>query len=183
MLLQLFKDGKEIPATDGIMYTDGRLNKENIANRVRQRNKKFELNFPDKVSDAFAIYKGNKVRNGYGAIYKVVNPLKQIPVETLSIQDKFRKTLLIMKITKACRYTFEYEDSGVLDKLDTLGIKNSKPLKEMTLANLRILAGEIFDIFKAYRDKVKESNPDSEMIDSHFDTYYKPFINLLQVKD
>lgn len=29
-ILQLFKDGKQIIATDGIMYVDGRLNPANI---------------------------------------------------------------------------------------------------------------------------------------------------------
>jgi len=55
-ILQLFKDGKEIIATDGIMYVDGRFNTDNIRFAVRERNKRFAANFPHKIADSFAIY-------------------------------------------------------------------------------------------------------------------------------
>lgn len=54
--LQLFKDGKEILASDGIMYVDGRLNLANIKLAVISRNKRFAKNFPHKIADSFAIY-------------------------------------------------------------------------------------------------------------------------------
>ena len=57
-ILQLFKDGKEIIATDGILYVDGRFNRNNIAEAVRFRNSKFAANFPHKLADSFAIYSG-----------------------------------------------------------------------------------------------------------------------------
>ena len=56
--LQLFKDGKEIIASDGIMYVDGRLNPSNVKREVIERNKRFAKNFPHKIADAFAIYRG-----------------------------------------------------------------------------------------------------------------------------
>ena len=60
--LQLFKNGQEIIATDGIMYVDGRLNKANIINAVKNRNSRFLANFPHKIADSFAIY-----TNGIGS--------------------------------------------------------------------------------------------------------------------
>ena len=56
--LQLFKDGKELLGTDGIMYVDGRFNLPNIKQAVINRNKTFAKNFPHKVADSFAIYSG-----------------------------------------------------------------------------------------------------------------------------
>lgn len=56
--IQLFRDGKEIIASDGIMYVDGRYNLHNIINAVRERNKSFAANFPHKIADSFAIYSG-----------------------------------------------------------------------------------------------------------------------------
>lgn len=71
MILQLFINDKEIIATDGIMHVDGRFNLYSIANAVRERNERFKKNFPHKVCDGFAIYKGNAIRNGYGTQYKL----------------------------------------------------------------------------------------------------------------
>ena len=56
-ILQLFKDGKEIIATDVIMYVDGRFNTQSIINEVRARNARFAVNFPHKVADSFALYR------------------------------------------------------------------------------------------------------------------------------
>lgn len=54
--LQLFKAGKEIIATDGIMHVDGRFNISSIKREVTARNKRFEANFPHKLADSFAVY-------------------------------------------------------------------------------------------------------------------------------
>lgn len=67
--LQLFKDGKEIIATDGILYVDGRFNLSNIKREVNNRNGRMQ-NFPHKIADSFAIYKGS-IRNGYGRIIRL----------------------------------------------------------------------------------------------------------------
>lgn len=67
--LQLFKDGKEIIATDGIMYVDGRFNLSSIKQAVKQRNSRFAQNFPHKLADSFAIYHG---RIG-GSMSNVIN--------------------------------------------------------------------------------------------------------------
>lgn len=56
--LQLFKDGKEIIASDGILHVDGRYNLQSIINVVRKRNERFSVNFPHKIADSFAIYSG-----------------------------------------------------------------------------------------------------------------------------
>lgn len=71
MKLQLFIDNKEIGATDGIMIVDGRFNIYSIANAVRERNERFAKNFPHKVCDGFAIYKGERLSSGYGTQYKL----------------------------------------------------------------------------------------------------------------
>lgn len=55
-ILQLFKDGKQIIASDGVMYVDGRLNSASIYREVRARNNRFAVNFPHKVADQYAIY-------------------------------------------------------------------------------------------------------------------------------
>lgn len=68
--LQLFRDGKEIIATDGIMKVDGRVNLSNIKVAVRQRNARFAANFPHKVADSFAIYV-DKVGGALGYIIKL----------------------------------------------------------------------------------------------------------------
>jgi len=71
MILQLFINDKEIIASDGIMHVDGRFNIYSIANAVRERNKRFTKNFPHKVCDGFAMYKNNRIANGYGTQYKL----------------------------------------------------------------------------------------------------------------
>ncbi len=63
--LQLYREGQEIMASDGIMYTEMK-SKVGIAQDVRERNKSFEKNFPHKVADEFAIYRdrvGSKLYN------------------------------------------------------------------------------------------------------------------------
>lgn len=61
--LQLFKDGKEILASDGIMYVDGRYSMTRIKEEVRKRNERFAKNFPHKIADSFSIYV-----NGIGSV-------------------------------------------------------------------------------------------------------------------
>ncbi len=56
--LQLYRGDKEIIASDGIMYVDGRFNPANIKREVIARNKRVIKNFPHKVADSFAIYHG-----------------------------------------------------------------------------------------------------------------------------
>lgn len=56
--LQLFRDGKEILGSDGIMYVDGRFNHYNIVTSVIERNNSYAKNFPHKVATSFAIYNG-----------------------------------------------------------------------------------------------------------------------------
>lgn len=59
MKLQLFRNGKEIIASDGVMYVDGRLSLLNIIKEVHSRNERMK-NFPHKIANAFAICnKGN----------------------------------------------------------------------------------------------------------------------------
>lgn len=56
--LQLFKDGKQILASDGIMYVDGRFNASSIKQAVIERNTRYAKNFPHKLADGFATYSG-----------------------------------------------------------------------------------------------------------------------------
>lgn len=56
-IIQLYKDGRMILATDGIMYVDGRYNRANIKREVLARNKRFAANFPHKIADSFAVYR------------------------------------------------------------------------------------------------------------------------------
>lgn len=69
--LQLFWEGKEIIASDGIMYVDGRLGLNRIKSEVMDRNIRIAKNFPHLVCDSFAVYKGSQIRNGYGQIIKL----------------------------------------------------------------------------------------------------------------
>ena len=57
-LLQLFREGEEIIASDGIMYVDGRISMQNTKIKVEKRNESFRKNFPHKVADSFAVYNG-----------------------------------------------------------------------------------------------------------------------------
>lgn len=63
MIAQLFRDGKEIIASDGIMYIDGRLNAANVRQKIIERNQRFAKNFPHKVCDSFRIYAKDGLRN------------------------------------------------------------------------------------------------------------------------
>jgi len=54
--IQLFRDGKEILGSDGIVYADGRFNWASIVRTVRQKNDSMKTNFPHKVADRFAVY-------------------------------------------------------------------------------------------------------------------------------
>lgn len=56
--LQLYKDGKQLLGSDGIMSVDGRYSNSTIYCKVRERNNKFAANFPHKVADQYAIYNG-----------------------------------------------------------------------------------------------------------------------------
>lgn len=57
-IVQLFKDGKQIIASDGVMYVDGRFNIHSIKQEVRALNSRRTANFPNKIADSFAIYHG-----------------------------------------------------------------------------------------------------------------------------
>ncbi len=59
--IQLFKDGAEILASDGIMKVDGRLSKASIYREVRARNNRFAANFPHKVATSYAFYSNGKI--------------------------------------------------------------------------------------------------------------------------
>ena len=69
-ILQLFKDGQEIIASDGIMYVDGRLNLYNIISEVEQRNNRYKDNFPHKIADGFAIYQ-NRIGGKLSKMYHI----------------------------------------------------------------------------------------------------------------
>lgn len=56
--IQLFKEGKQLLGTDGIMHVDGRFNSASIYKEVRARNNRFAKNFPHKIADQYAIYTG-----------------------------------------------------------------------------------------------------------------------------
>ena len=49
----LTQKGNDILGSDGLMYTDGRLNINSVKNKVHERNKRFEKNFPHKLADGF----------------------------------------------------------------------------------------------------------------------------------
>ena len=57
--IQLFREGKQMIATDGIMKVDGRFNAASIYREVRARNNRFAVNFPHKVADQYAVYRGD----------------------------------------------------------------------------------------------------------------------------
>ena len=57
-LLQLFKDGKQLLGSDGILYVDGRFNAQSIKLAVIERNKKYNAYFQHKIADSFSIYNG-----------------------------------------------------------------------------------------------------------------------------
>lgn len=68
--IQLFKDGKELMASDGIMKVDGRLNNASIHYEVIKRNNRFSANFPHKIANQFAIY-SNRIGSKLSNIYNV----------------------------------------------------------------------------------------------------------------
>jgi hypothetical protein len=53
--LQLTQNGKEIIATNGVLYVDGRFNIQSIKSEVLRRNERFKANFPHKLADGFII--------------------------------------------------------------------------------------------------------------------------------
>lgn len=58
MMVQLYRDGKEILGSDGVMHVDGRFNVESIRLTIKDRNTRYAKNLPRKVADSFACYKG-----------------------------------------------------------------------------------------------------------------------------
>ncbi len=59
-IVQLYKDGESMVATDGRMHIDGRLGIERATLEVTKRNSLFEKNFPHKIATAFE-YKGQYI--------------------------------------------------------------------------------------------------------------------------
>lgn len=49
----LTQQGSDILGSDGLIYIDGRLNINSVKNKVHERNKRFEKNFPHKLADGF----------------------------------------------------------------------------------------------------------------------------------
>lgn len=60
MVLQLTKDSKDIIATDGRLWVDGRNSLNAIYKSVLERNDSFKKNFPHKIATGFR-YKGTEV--------------------------------------------------------------------------------------------------------------------------
>ncbi len=71
MKLQLFINDNPILGSDGVLNVDGRFNIYSVANAVRERNKRFEKNFPHKVCDGFARFKNDKISNNFETQYKL----------------------------------------------------------------------------------------------------------------
>lgn len=51
--LQLYRDGKPMLGTDGVMHVDGRFNACNVKLSVINRNKRYAKNLPHLVCDGF----------------------------------------------------------------------------------------------------------------------------------
>jgi hypothetical protein len=75
MTIQLFKDGKQIIASDGIMWVDGRLSEYNVTEEVIKRNLRYEKNFPHLLADAWQ-RTGQRLQ-GYGPIVNLPVDLEQ----------------------------------------------------------------------------------------------------------
>jgi len=76
MLLQLIdNEGRQMCGSDGVMNYDKRHNLENIKNEVRERNKRFEKNFPHKIATAFQFWASNRSdrysESSYSEIHKL----------------------------------------------------------------------------------------------------------------
>lgn len=56
-ILQLYREGKEMLGSDGIMYTD-QTTIPKMMEDVKSRNKNYQKNFPHKIADEFAVYQG-----------------------------------------------------------------------------------------------------------------------------
>jgi len=61
--IQLYRNGQEMIASDGVMKVDGRFNTESIKDAVRSRNANMEKNFPNSVATSFAICTGRMWSN------------------------------------------------------------------------------------------------------------------------
>lgn len=51
----LTRGGADVLGSDGLLHVDGRKSLSTIKEMVRERNRTFEKNFPDKVADGFYI--------------------------------------------------------------------------------------------------------------------------------
>ncbi len=56
--IQLYKDGREILGSDGIMFMDGRYGSERITAEVKKHVDTYRKNFPHLVADEYGIYAG-----------------------------------------------------------------------------------------------------------------------------
>ena len=61
--IQLYREGQEMIASDGVMKVDGRFNTESIREAVQARNKNVETNFPHEVATSFAVCTGRMWSN------------------------------------------------------------------------------------------------------------------------
>lgn len=65
----LYREGRSILGSDGLLYIDGRFNLISIINYIKDRNKRVEKNFPHKVADGF-IFCDERL-NEYGKIINI----------------------------------------------------------------------------------------------------------------
>jgi len=56
-ILQLYRGGKEMLGSDGVMYTD-KTTTPSMIEDVKARNNNFRKNFPHKLAEEFAVYQG-----------------------------------------------------------------------------------------------------------------------------
>jgi hypothetical protein len=63
----LIREGKEILGSDGLMHIDGRLSLDSVKEKVRERNKRYEKNFPHKICDSF-YFVGERLENKIGDV-------------------------------------------------------------------------------------------------------------------
>lgn len=89
------------------------------------------------------------------------------------------KDLLVRQLYLICRNYHQFEDSGIIQHLESKSIKNQEDLRQMSVQNLKDLSHELIDIFKSFMALPHMKG--KKIASQHFVKYYQPLTTLLKI--
>jgi len=89
------------------------------------------------------------------------------------------KQQLIKAIYHICRNYHQFEDSGIIQHLESRKIKNQADLRKIDTQGLKDLSHELLDIFRTFMNLPSMANS-KKTVNAHFVKYYQPLTHLLK---